>query len=73
MKRRTFIAALGGAAVWPVVARGQQPERMRPIGVIMNVGADDPDGRERLATFHGAGSLKKRVGGTNAKRFKLGS
>ena len=27
MRRRTFIAALGGAAVWPVVARGQQPMR----------------------------------------------
>jgi len=50
MKRRTFIAALGGAVAWPVVARGQQPERMRHIGMIFGI-SDETAARERLAVF----------------------
>jgi putative ABC transport system substrate-binding protein len=51
MDRRAFIAALGGAAAWPLVARAQQPERVRRIGVLSGPAADDQDNKIRLAAF----------------------
>jgi hypothetical protein len=48
MKRRTFIAGLGGVAAWPVVARAQQGERVRRIGFLYSLLS--PDASQAIAT-----------------------
>ena len=64
MKRRAFIAMLGGAAAaWPISARAQQGERVRRIGVIVPAPADNPDFQAWVGAFlQGLGQLGWSIG-----------
>jgi len=55
MRRREFMTLIGGAAaapslLWPLMARGQQAERVPRIGVLMGFAADR-EGRTQLRGF----------------------
>jgi putative ABC transport system substrate-binding protein len=52
--RRKFIATLGGGAVWPLVVRAQQPDRIRLIGVLMGFAENDPTAQSMVAAFRDA-------------------
>jgi ABC-type uncharacterized transport system substrate-binding protein len=69
MKRREFITLLGGAAAaaWPLAARAQEPNRMRRIGVLMPLSANDTEGQSRLIGFVQAMAQSGWIDGRNVR------
>ena len=67
LKRRDFIAGASAAAAWPIAARGQQPERMRRIGMLMAYAERDREGQALVATFRGALANVGWVDGRNVQ------
>jgi putative tryptophan/tyrosine transport system substrate-binding protein len=51
MRRRAFIAALGGAAAWPITVHAQQPRIMRRIGFLTSISENDSEGRSWIAAL----------------------
>ena len=64
MRRREFLGVVGGAAAaWPLMARAQQGERMRRIGMLLPGTADNPEFQARVGAFHqGLGQLGWTIG-----------
>ena len=51
MRRREFIALIGGAAAWPLAARAQQSARIRHIGILMAFSENDPEAQSWAGGF----------------------
>jgi putative tryptophan/tyrosine transport system substrate-binding protein len=70
VNRRAFITLLGGAATaWPLAARAQQQgERVRRIGVLMPLAADDPMGQARIAAVREG---LKKLGWTEGRNIRI--
>ena len=69
LRRRDFVALLGSAAAsWPIATQAQQPERMRRIGVLVNLRESDPRGKASVAAFV---QRLKELGWTEGRNLQL--
>jgi putative ABC transport system substrate-binding protein len=69
MRRREFIALLGGAAAaWPLAAHAQQGGRMRRIGVLMGYAEGDVEGQSYLAAFREG---LQKLGWTDGRNIRI--
>jgi putative ABC transport system substrate-binding protein len=69
MRRRQLLTLLGGAAVaWPLGTRAQQADRMRRVGVLSSLTADDPEGLARVVAFREA---LQALGWTDGRNLQI--
>jgi putative ABC transport system substrate-binding protein len=59
---------LGGATAWPLAARAQQPERVRRVGVLTSLTANDPESPDRLLAFTQA---LQQLGWTDGRNMRI--
>ncbi len=69
MRRRDFIKVIGSTAAWPLMARAQQPERMRSIGVLMGYAESDQEGQAFAAAFRE--ELAKKFGWAEGRNIRI--
>jgi putative tryptophan/tyrosine transport system substrate-binding protein len=69
MRRREFVSLLGGGvAAWPLMARGQQRDRVRQIGLLSPFSENDPETKARLAAFK---ERLEQLGWTDGRNIKI--
>ena len=69
MRRREFITLIGSVATgWLLAARAQQPDRVRRVGVLMNLAVGDPEGEARIAAFVQA---LQRLGWSDGRNLRI--
>jgi putative tryptophan/tyrosine transport system substrate-binding protein len=69
MRRRDFITIVAGSAVpWPLVARAQQPDKVRELAILMGFAESDPVAQSMVATFRG--TLAK-LGWTEGRNIRI--
>src|SRR5262245_36844862 len=68
MRRREFIPLIGGGVAWPLVAYGQQQERMRRIGILTGIAGEDAETKARISAFL---QELQRLGWTEGRNVRI--
>ena len=68
MRRREFITGLGTGAAWPLVARAQQPPRVRRIGGLSAYAESDSEGQAHIAAFRDG---LQKLGWTEGRNVRI--